>query len=335
MKILVYTPLFFPSVGGLENMMRWLAEDFARAGEEVKVVCHTTHDGVEPFDFEVIRFPKRDQLITLAKWCDVYFQGCVSLKGLWPLLLAPRARYAVTHQTWYVPPGSNPTLAGRLKQAATKRAAVSVSCSSAIAHALNAPSTVIPNCYDDQVFRRMGDTARTRDFVFAGRLVSDKGADLILEAARILAEKGFHPSITIVGGGPEEAALKQRAIDLKLDQVQFAGIKRGADLAAVLNMHRVMIVPSRWPEPFGIVALEGIACGCAIIASEGGGLPEAVGSCGVLFPNGDAVQLADRMISLLESSEKIRTLAANAEDHLPHFQRKTVAGKYLELFRNA
>ena len=335
MKILVYTPLFFPSVGGLENMMRWLAEDFARAGEEVKVVCQTTNREAEPFDFEVIRSPKGNRLLALTRWSDVFFQGCVSLKGLWPLALAPRTKFAVTHQTWYVPPGAKPSLAGRVKQMATRRAAVSVSCSSAIAKHLNAPSVVVPNCYDDSLFHEMPGIERTRDFIFVGRLVSDKGADLVLDAARMLSEKGRHPTITIVGSGPEEESLKARAREWNLGNVEFAGVKRGVDLAALLNGHRVMIVPSRWPEPFGIVALEGIACGCALITSEGGGLPEAAGPCGLLFPNGSAGELADRMRSLLENPVLVEKLRAESATHLPQFRRNAISARYLELLRAA
>ena len=47
-----------------------------------------------------------------------------------------------------------------------------------------------------------------------------------------------------------------------------------------LNRHEIMVVPSRWNELFGVVALEGMACGCAMLVSDGGGLPDAVGYAG-------------------------------------------------------
>ena len=76
------------------------------------------------------------------------------------------------------------------------------------------------------------------------------------------------------------------------DRVTFTGPKRGEELARLMNAHRVLVVPSRWAEPFGIVALEGAASGCTVVASDGGGLPEAVGPCGGVCASGDAESLA-------------------------------------------
>ena len=53
-----------------------------------------------------------------------------------------------------------------------------------------------------------------------------------------------------------------------------------------------MVIPSRCAEPFGLVALGGIASGCAIVASDQGGLPDAEGPCGLYFPNRTAKALA-------------------------------------------
>ena len=74
--------------------------------------------------------------------------------------------------------------------------------------------------------------------------------------------------------------------------LEFVGGKFGDELATLLNQHRIMVVPSRWPEPFGLVALEGIACGCAVGGSEEGGLKEAMGPCGISFKNSDYSSLA-------------------------------------------
>jgi glycosyltransferase involved in cell wall biosynthesis len=102
--------------------------------------------------------------------------------------------------------------------------------------------------------------------------------------------------LTIVGDGPEAAALVWRAEEWKVaDRVTFTGPKRGEKLARLMNAHRILVVPSRWAEPFGIVALEGAASGCTVVASDGGGLPEAVGPCGGVFASGDAASLAQAL----------------------------------------
>lgn len=336
MKILIYTPLFHPSVGGLENIVTALAEDFHRMGESVKVVCHTRREAPkEPFDFEVARFPSRGELYRLTRWADVYFQGCVSLKGLWPLALNPWKKYVITHQTWYIEPGKAPSTAGRMKQIASRLATLNISCSRAVAGRLGARGVVVPNFYDDSVFGLMPELPRDRDLVFVGRLVSDKGAGLLLEALSRLRAEGLTPTLTIVGKGPEDEALRRQAEQLGLaSQVTFAGVKRGRELAALINAHRIQVVPSIWEEPFGIVALEGIACGCAIVCSAGGGLPEAAGPCGVTFPNGDVAALAARVGELLRSPAKVDELRAGATGHLQQHTRTAITKRYLDLIKN-
>jgi len=79
--------------------------------------------------------------------------------------------------------------------------------------------------------------------------------------------------LTIIGSGPEEYSLRKLADDIGITgQVSFLGVKRGEESARLLNQHEILVIPSRWEEPFGIVSLEGIACGCVVIGSEGGGL---------------------------------------------------------------
>ena len=122
------------------------------------------------------------------------------------------------------------------------------------------------------------------------------------------------------------------AADLNLPHVTFAGAKQGVELVNLLNAHRLMVVPSRWPEPFGIVALEGIACGCVVIGSTEGGLAEAIGPCGVTFSNGDAEALAGAVQNLLENPELEESFRDQAAAHLAHFEAKVIANRYLDLW---
>src|ERR1044071_8621228 len=106
--------------------------------------------------------------------------------------------------------------------------------------------------------------------------------------------------LTIAGDGPEREPLETQAVKLGLQsRVEFVGSQSSHQLAELLRQHQILVVPSRWREPFGIVALEGIACGCVIVGSAEGGLAEAIGPCGLTFPNGDARALADILARLL------------------------------------
>src|SRR5213075_1573200 len=175
--------------------------------------------------------------------------------------------------------------------------------------------------YNDRVFRLIPGVTRDEDIVFVGRLVSDKGADLFLHALKLLQNDSLLPNLTIIGTGPEEQNLRRLTTELALDrQVTFAGQKSGAVLAEILNRHRVLVVPSRWAEPFGIVALEGIACGCVVVGSGKGGLKEAIGPCGLSFENGDAGALAAQLKQLLTEPGLQSTLRQNAEEHLAKFR---------------
>ena len=98
---------------------------------------------------------------------------------------------------------------------------------------------------------------------------------------------------------------------------------------------QILVVPSRWREPFGIVALEGIACGCVAVGSAEGGLTEAIGSCGLTFPNGDGPALASVLARLLDDPAECDRLRANAPAHLARFTTRSVAAVYLDAMKNA
>lgn len=309
--------VFAPSIGGTETVGRLLAQEFSALGHEVRVVTETP--GESKHIFSVVRQPGFRALLELHRWADVVFHNNISLRAAWPLMLVKKP-WIITHHTWIE--GS----ASGLKKAALRRAA-NIAISSAIARALPAPSRVIPDPYDAEVFYVRREAKRKRDLVFVGRLVSDKGCDLILDALTHLEQRGIRPSVTIVGEGPERKALEKRAPS----RVRFAGAVTGLTLAELLNEHRIMVVPSRWSEPFGVVALEGIACGCAVLGSAGGGLPEAIGPCGRTFPNGDTSALARAIEETMTAD--LNPFLKQSEAHLKQHHPAAIADKYLDVFR--
>ena len=117
--------------------------------------------------------------------------------------------------------------------------------------------------------------------------------------------------------------------------VQFSGALQGETLVRELKRHQLMVIPSLWREPFGVVALEGMACGCVVLASDGGGLPDAVGRAGLLFRRGDQADLAAKLGELIGNIELRERLRAEATSHLANFREDLVCGKYLELLEGA
>jgi glycogen(starch) synthase len=270
-------------------------------------------------------------LLSLAKQCDVFLHGNVSLKGLWPLSIFSKP-YFVTHQGWYVRPSGKVGARDRLKYAAAKRA-TNIACSKWVADHIPAPTTVIPNPYDDKLFRII-DGERDRELVFLGRLVSDKGVDVLLRALYELKCKKIKPRLTIIGDGPERLQAERLAYTFELD-VRFTGTLQGEELVKELNRHQIMVVPSSWEEPFGIVALEGIASGCVVVGSERGGLKEAIGPCGATFPNRDFAALSNILRELLASPGRLELLRSSATNHLERHTAKNVARAYLDLIASA
>lgn len=329
MKILIYSPAFLPMIGGLELNVANFAERFARAGHEVTVVTRTAARGQDDFPYRVVRRPSGWELLRWTRWCDVFHQANVSLRGLWPLLMVRRP-WVVSHHSWYCRTDGRVAWQDRLKRALLRYAARSIAVSQAVADDLAVESVVIPNPYRDDLFRLLPGIERTGDLVFVGRLVSDKGIDLLLDAMARLAAEGLRPRLTVVGEGPEEARLREQAGRLAIaGQIGFLGLRTGEELVEILNRHRIVVAPSRYNEPFGIVALEGIACGCVVVGSAGGGLKDAIGPCGETFRNGDAADLARVLSRLLRHPEVHGEYLRHREEHLALHTAERAAAAYL------
>lgn len=334
MNILISSYAFSPSVGGIETVTATLASEFCRMGHLVRLITQTAASGCESFPYPVIRSPAPRTLWKLVKSCDVYWHNNISLRTAWPLSLT-RSPWVVTTETWLDSAGEGTGWLRRIKLHALGQAR-NIYISRAVAAHVGLPGIIIPNPYDDVTFRLFADVPKDLDLVFVGRLVSDKGTDLLLHAVAQLANRGLRPKATIIGGGPEEAKLRDLATELHLaNNVVFAGSRQGADLARLIARHRIMVVPSRWAEPFGVVALEGIACGCAVVGSAEGGLPDAIGPCGVIFQNGSADSLAAALAELLRDERKITALRSAATAHLANHSPEVIARQYLELFAQA
>jgi glycosyltransferase involved in cell wall biosynthesis len=334
LNILISSHCFSPSIGGIETVSALLGTEFARLGHGVTMLTQTAGSDPQAWPFEVIRNPGARALFRLVKSCDVFFQNNISLQTVWAALLL-RKPWVVAHQTWLTATDGRATWQTHVKRLLL-RFATNIAISEAVARHIGAKAVQIGNPYDPQTFMLLPGCVRDRSLVYLGRLVSDKGADVLLRALGLLRERNLTPSLTVIGSGPEDAALRALSAELGLDaQVNFAGPLAGAPLAAMLNRHRILLVPSRWAEPFGIVALEGIACGCVVIGSEQGGLPSAIGPCGCTVPNGDAPALAAAIERVLGDGPLQAQYRAGAAEHLARHTVPSVAAAYLAVFDKA
>lgn len=333
MRILISSHLFAPSVGGIEQVSGILAEEFAALGHEVRVITQTSCENEPAAPYAVFRRPNPARLFALVSWSDVYFQNNLSIATLWPAWLLKKP-IVISHQTWISQPDGRMLWRECVKRWCTHFVSRNIAISPAIARALPVASTPLANPYRDDIFFTERTRPRERDLVFVGRLVTDKGASLLIAALVILRSRGLEPGLTLVGDGPERGRLQHQVQEMNVsDQVTFTGILTGAELRATLNRHRILVVPSLWAEPFGIVALEGAACGCIVVGSEKGGLPDAIGPCGRLFPNGNEHALADCLEMALNTSNPNIVSPSLVENHLTRHGRKRTAEAYLDIFK--
>jgi glycosyltransferase involved in cell wall biosynthesis len=216
------------------------------------------------------------------------------------------------------------------------RRAINVAVSQAMARSLDRCDAVIANAYADDVFVEDPSNRPRAGLVFVGRLIQAKGLQVLLEALAQLPRDEPPIPLTIIGEGPDEPVIRRAVVGHRLsEQVRFLGPLHGRALVDALNGHRLLVVPSVWEEPFGIVALEGLACGLVPIVADSGGLPDAVGDAGVVVPQADPAALASEIRTLYGDEARLRMLRSRAPDHLARHTREAIADRYLGILANA
>lgn len=173
--------------------------------------------------------------------------------------------------------------------------------------------------------------------VCVGRLVHEKGIDLLLEAFATVLRRVPAARLLIIGEGPERQALEQQITALGLSsRVTLTGRLGREELEERCAGAWVQAVPSRWDEPFGIVAAEAAMRGTAVVASGSGGLSEIVehGRTGLLVPPGDCAALAEALLALLADRERAERLGRQAHERARTlFNEESVAEQFLERYR--
>ncbi|MDR7545256.1 MAG: glycosyltransferase family 4 protein [Armatimonadota bacterium] len=144
----------------------------------------------------------------------------------------------------------------------------------------------------------------TPTFAYLGRLVSEKGLHLLLEAARSLADQGMRFRVKFIGDGPERRRLEALTDTLGLrPMVCFTGFLHGSTLEEEMRGVTALVMPSVWEETAGLAAMEQMARGRLVIAADVGGLCEVVSDAGLKFRAGDAAALAACMRQVLQAPQ--------------------------------
>jgi glycosyltransferase involved in cell wall biosynthesis len=196
------------------------------------------------------------------------------------------------------------------------------------------PAKLAPVRSRDDVRAELGAKPDELVLLALGALVRRKGLDVLLDALAELERKDLRPLLWLGGEGDARPKLEKQAKTLGLAQrVQFLGSRR--DVADLLAGSDVFVMPSR-REGLGVAALEAMAAGKPLVASNVGGLGEAVvdGSTGLLVPPDDAVALAAALERLLGDRDlRARCGAAGPERIRFTFHVDRMVASYETLYR--
>ncbi len=232
--------------------------------------------------------------------------------------------------------GHRARVSTRLHHAATHAAQLNVCISRWLQQRLAlAGARVVFNPVSPDIFRAHAPGPGVAGLVvFAGRLVEEKGLDLLLRALVRIPEA----CLEVAGDGPMRARWEGLAADLGLRaRVKFLGRLETPELLALYARAAVVCVPTLCPETFGYAAAEPMAMERAVVVTPHGALRElAEEDRGYLATSGSAEDLTQALVSALADDAERARRAANARVHaLRWFQMASVGEQYLQVYRDA
>jgi D-inositol-3-phosphate glycosyltransferase len=203
---------------------------------------------------------------------------------------------------------------------------------------------------EDEAKEFVGLRQQDRLILFVGRIEPLKGIDTLIEAMAILRNRGFFQKnpfyLAVIGGestdernqvSAEMARLQELREHFQLsDLVTFLGKKAQDTLPYYYSAAEVVVVPSFY-ESFGMVALESMACGTPVIASQVGGLAFLVqdGETGFTVPFDDPEALADKLSYLLDNQELRVKMGMRAAEFARQYAWDVIAHRVSELYATA
>jgi glycogen(starch) synthase len=178
---------------------------------------------------------------------------------------------------------------------------------------------------------------RPIDISFVGRLVPEKGVDVLIRAVARLSEAFPNIRVRIVGEGPCRNQLEMLVLELGLTtNVELTGQLNRDSVIQVLTNSKILALPSR-KESFGLVLLEAANAGCAVVATSTGGIPSIVehGVNGLLFDIEADEQLEEHLANLLSDEVLRHELVSRFSDRLVQYNVTNFVTRYRTVFADA
>ncbi len=171
---------------------------------------------------------------------------------------------------------------------------------------------------------------------YAGRLVREKGVDVLLRA---FARLNDHSRLKILGSGPQRDSLEHLAHHLNVrDRVEFLNWIPSTETPDFSRSIDVFVLPSltqsNWKEQFGRALIENMSCGVPVIGSTCGEIPNVIGDAGLIVKEGDEVELANALIRLRDDLDLRNDLAKRGRERvLEKFTQKRIAEETVGVYR--
>lgn len=188
------------------------------------------------------------------------------------------------------------------------------------------------NINKDEIYRKYKiDKKFNKIITFAGRLAKNKGVDLLLKSAKFYEKENI---LTIIAGfGSEYEYLYNLKKELNLKNIMFLGDQSQDNLREIYNISDVCVIPSR-EEAFGLVALESIACGTPVIATNQGGLPDFVTKyVGILVEKENIQELTKAITEVLNNKKEFNKeyLEKYAKDN---YSQEVLINKLIDVYKD-
>ena len=166
------------------------------------------------------------------------------------------------------------------------------------------------------------------------RLEPIKGMDLVVPALAEVLKVHPDTQLLVVGDGSLRASMEQQAVELGCaDHIRWVGRQPQEELPQWYGQMDIVLMPSR-SEGFGLTAIEAMACGCVMVASDTGGLPEVVrdGVCGLLHRTEDVTDMAAKISTLIGDQELYTTLRTQSLKEVEKYSFERYAALMNDLY---
>ncbi|MEA2520214.1 MAG: phosphatidyl-myo-inositol alpha-mannosyltransferase [Chloroflexota bacterium] len=357
MKIGLVSPYVYPIPGGVTQHVRYLYENLRLRGHDVRIIS-SSHGLQRASEGDIIRIGKGFSLpvngsvgtITLSPRFVSQVRAMLERENfdvlhfhepfvpfLSPIIL--RMSTSVNVATFHAYGGFSPSyeFGSKVMKGEAARLHGRIAVSGAAKHFIDryfpGEYKVIPNGVDVDRFRRAVPLARwqdgSRNLLFVGRFEPRKGLLELLKAFRILRKTGCDCRLLVVGTGPLGREARRYVATRRLKGVEFLGRVSDEEKAQLYRTADVYVSPATGGESFGIVLLEAMAAGTAIVASDIHGYKGVVrrGREGLLVPPNEPKEIAGSIARLLNDDDLRVAIGKAGQERAQEFSWERVTAK--------